>query len=87
MRMKDIPPLRAAISKILFKQTLENKWEIHFTFGKGGEASEHSVTRHYPSLDARAWKDLDSTFGAAVKLFGSELAEIKIILNPGVNKC
>lgn len=81
MRMKDIPPLRTAISKILFKQTLENTWEIHFTFGREGEGSQHSVTKHYPSNDARTWKNLDSAFGTAGELFGS-MEEITIILNP-----
>jgi hypothetical protein len=81
MRMKDIPPLRTAISKIVFKQTIEKEWEIHFTFGKGGEGSEQSVTKHYPSNDARTWKNLDSAFGAAEELFG-RMEEITIILNP-----
>lgn len=86
MRMKDIVPLRAAVGQVSFKRTLENLWEIHFKFGKGGEATQQCVTMHYPSEAARTWKNLDSAFNAAVEIFGP-INKITIINTPGVTEC
>ncbi len=82
MRIKDIAPLRAEIKKVSFVRTNENLWEIHFSIGEEG-TTKYAVTMHYPSEQARTWKNLDNALGAAEEIFDSKLEEFTINIKKG----
>jgi len=76
MRLRDIPPVRAAIKKVALIRVQTDEWEIHFWLGES--PTSLAITRHYPATEHRTWKSLSNALNLAEEIF--DLSEFQIVI-------
>lgn len=75
MRLKDIPPVNAAVDQVKLVELSADRWSIQFSLG----GREQVVTRHWPGEEIRTWKSVGTALDQAAKIF--DINEFTVVIH------